>query len=700
MIARQNSDRIENIATLVCFLLTLAFHAWGASIGWSNLNLPGCEFRQTQTAISAHFIRQEKNYSLAYPTPVLGKPWSIPMEFPLYQWTVAKVADESGWGLTQVGRLVSLVCFYLTLPALYLLVRRLGVSGGRAPLVLAFVVACPLYIFYARAFLIEMMAWMFGAWFLVGYVLGVERRSPACLVIAAVAGAGAGLVKVTTLLAFLFPAFTWTLGWFWRDWHGHQGAVRWRALAGRAGWCAAGVVLPFGAAWWWVRYSDHIKAQSAAGAFLQSASMTNYNFGVGVRFDPAIWSQHWTVISSELATVPVLVISGIVALFFARARWRQIGLLVFFFFAVQLMFPILYAWHEYYYVAIAMLLMTAVGLAVCGLLESQVPRWAAWAVIVGLLAIQGHAYLVRLYPVQAAPSPGGSELTRALRQVTEPDDILIVAGDDWSSMIPYYAERRAFMIRRDLETTWQLIEPAFAALKGETVGALVLLGPQRENQRLHDLAVTRFQLDPRPAFHRQDADVYLPRQSRALDLALLTKVPGIALPPEATRPPEAALGREIDMSGWRPRHQTLFAMITPRPWKYFSTFGLNPTRYHDHDYVWAHPETRLWFRLPAGRHRLTALTEFIADAYEGKLSWQDRSDGVELVLQVRGLGGEPREIGRKLIDPRANPKDRGRRVVVFDFVLEDAGDMQFAVLPGPVGSTTRDWFLLGAMKIE
>ena len=71
----------------------------GATLGWKSLNLPGCEFRQTQTAVSAFFIQREHNFSLAYPTPVLGKPWSIPLEFPLYQWTVVVVSDGLGVAL-------------------------------------------------------------------------------------------------------------------------------------------------------------------------------------------------------------------------------------------------------------------------------------------------------------------------------------------------------------------------------------------------------------------------------------------------------------------------------------------------------------------------------------------------------------------------------------------------------------------------
>jgi hypothetical protein len=700
MSAPAQPDRTENIVAVVCLGLCAIFHAWGATVGWRNLNLPGCEFRQTQTAISAHFILQEKNYSLAYPTPVLGKPWSIPMEFPLYQWTVAKVAEKTGWPLTQVGRGVSLACFYLGLPALFGLLCRLGLRRSRAAVVLCFVLCCPLYVFYARSFLIETMAWMFGLWFLLGYVHAVEKRSLSWLAVAAVGGAGAGLVKVTTLMALLFPAFSWTLYWFWLDWRGAQGVSRAVALRARVAWCAAAVAVPFAAAWWWVRYSDLIKAQSPTGSFLQSAGMAGYNFGVGVRFDPAIWAQHWRVIFHEVTTIPVLVAAGVAAVCFARARWWLIALLVFYFFAVQLMFPILYAWHEYYYVAIAMLLAVAIGLALVGLLESRWPRWAAWAAIIGVMLGQCWGYYTRYYAEQSHWSPGGSELSVALRQVTEPNDVIIVAGNDWSSMLPYYAQRRALMIRRDLETTWQVIEPAFAALKSEPVAALVLFDAQRQNIPLRDLAVRQFNLDPVPVFHWHDTDVYLRRGVRAQDLALLAGVGGITLSPEGRMPPEYYQNREVDLSDWLPRHMVRFNLMQPLPRKFFSSFGANPVRYHDHDFLWIHPVTRLWFPVPAGKHRLAVKVEFIADAYDEKLIWQDRTDGVDLVVSAPDGGGGMHEVGRRVLDPRGNAADRGLLTINFDFAADQAGDVEFAVLPGAAGGNARDWILLQQLRID
>src|SRR6478735_8608477 len=170
------------------FALCLAFHFWGVRVGWESRNLPGNEFRQAQTALSAYWIKAENNFSPAYPTPVLGKPWSIPMEFPLYQWTVVVTGKVTGWGLTKAGRAVSIACFYLCLPAVFLLLARWRVACGHRWLVLAMIVTCPLYIYYGRAFLIETMALMFGLWFWVGFERAVVERSRLWFAIAVVAG--------------------------------------------------------------------------------------------------------------------------------------------------------------------------------------------------------------------------------------------------------------------------------------------------------------------------------------------------------------------------------------------------------------------------------------------------------------------------------------------------------------------------------
>lgn len=159
--------------------LVALMHLAGALVGWDSERLPGNEFRQTHTAITAYFIQQDSDFSLRYPTPLLGKPWSVPYEFPLYQWTVVGFSNLTGYPLVQSGRLITLLCFYAMLPALAWLVRRFTGSGRATLLTLIFTLTCPLYVFYARAFLIDLMALAAAMWYARCLVpcLEAERRS-------------------------------------------------------------------------------------------------------------------------------------------------------------------------------------------------------------------------------------------------------------------------------------------------------------------------------------------------------------------------------------------------------------------------------------------------------------------------------------------------------------------------------------------
>lgn len=251
---------------------------------------------------------------------------------------------------------------------------------------LAFVLSCPLYIFYAQTFLIETMAWMFGLWFLLGFMRATERRTGAWWLLAAVGGTGAALVKVTTFAFFLLPAAAWIGFLLWQERPGrHLGS--WRPWLGIAGQGLASLALPCMLAEVWIHYTDAIKAQSVGGVFLVSAHQRGYIFGIGVRFSWEYWQQHFVILFREIASWPVL--AGTLAILIAtRAYWRLALVLVACFFAVQVVFPILYAWHEYYYVTNAVALMVVIGLAADALLNSRLPRAAAWVVVVGLLAMQ------------------------------------------------------------------------------------------------------------------------------------------------------------------------------------------------------------------------------------------------------------------------------------------------------------------------
>ncbi|MEN9403745.1 MAG: hypothetical protein RL091_2448, partial [Verrucomicrobiota bacterium] len=146
-------------ALVVVTSLCLLTQSWHASI------LDRYEFRQLQTALSTWWMAQE-GWHLDYLTPLFGPPWSVPMEFPTYQVLVAGLHHFTGLPIEQAGRLIGIVMLFACLPALYDLLELAAIPPSRRLVVLAVVLTSPIYLFFARTFMIETTALCFAVWFL------------------------------------------------------------------------------------------------------------------------------------------------------------------------------------------------------------------------------------------------------------------------------------------------------------------------------------------------------------------------------------------------------------------------------------------------------------------------------------------------------------------------------------------------------
>ena len=152
-----SSDRsLENSFVFVLFIALIGVTLRALFVLASGLWQPLLDlhsFRQTQTALSAYWLLRGGPW-LAYETPVLGAPWSIPFEFPLYQWIVAIIAT-TGLPLDGAGRLVAFGFYLATLWPIYILFRAVGL--GRIAFLSTGILfmTSPLYLFWSRTFLME-----------------------------------------------------------------------------------------------------------------------------------------------------------------------------------------------------------------------------------------------------------------------------------------------------------------------------------------------------------------------------------------------------------------------------------------------------------------------------------------------------------------------------------------------------------------
>lgn len=167
------SSRTSGRLAFAFLVVALGLNVWSVTRGWHGSLSDAHEFRQIQTALTPAYHFKATGFRLDYETPVLGPPWSIPMEFPSYQAAVAGLSSVTGWPLEQCGRGVSVLFFCAGLVALYLILRHSGLSRVAGWCAVAATLTAPLYAFYARTFLIETTALCFGLWFLWGFQQGL-----------------------------------------------------------------------------------------------------------------------------------------------------------------------------------------------------------------------------------------------------------------------------------------------------------------------------------------------------------------------------------------------------------------------------------------------------------------------------------------------------------------------------------------------
>jgi hypothetical protein len=668
----------ENLLVLGFFLVALLTHAW---LGTRNMTTPfmmGHEFRQAQTALISYYVDQKNDFSLLYEVPILGKPWvSILLEVPIYEWSVVGLSRVLDLPHYVSARIISLGCFYLCLPAFWLLLGQIGVSRHRRLLTLALILCCPVYIFYSRAFLMESMELMCCAWFLYCFVRMMQVRRWPWFLLTAAAGTGAALIKSATFAVWLLPAAGYVVWWLWRDWRVLRS---WSAALQTAFWGLAGVVVALGALRLWIQLTDPIKALHASAWIFTSANLSVGNWGLG-ELAARVSGQTWGILLerwSEALMPPWVVGLGLIAglLVFPAERARVAGVAAVFFLA-QLMFPFAYAYQEYYYYACGVFLLGALGFVLGGVLDSRLPRWLCWLLLLVLPAAELHTYWRVYYGQQMIKSDGGFSFTQTLRELTPRDSVIIVSGADWAAMIPFYSQRRALMIRNGLGNDPAYLQRAFGDLADEDVAALVLVFDERKNMKLKELAAAEFGLDSEPTFTHEIADIYCnQRYSNLVKEGL--KQRGYFGDIKVPNPSLINLLVPVTQLVNQGLAKTAFSMVSPAPLKVRFTYGISHMNKDGVSVLDAHPDSDLWLRPPAGATQIEWDFGMISTAWEKS---GDKTQGV--ILKVVGLlpDGTQRVIFERSLDPVAVEADRGDQRASIAFQASPGEMLQFSVRP-------------------
>jgi hypothetical protein len=448
---------LSHAAQWVLLLVVFSIYLLLVAQGFGPWITDDHSFRQTQTALTALYFRGWQDL-VFYQTPVLGPPWAMPFEFPLYQAMVRGLHEVTALSLETSGRLVAISFFLGCLWPLWSFIRYLGV--GRPGLVLAPILLSPLYVFWSRAFTIETTALFFTlayAWLVIDFMQAHNPRKLTAVTLV-VAGTLAMLVKVTTALPVIMALALWSV---WYLINVQRARYRgWRRL-----FLLGLLHLPIMAlAYAWLGYADAVKAAHPVAYRLTSAALADWNFGPwSQRFELETWfalanntvDMFFPFSRRELAMKASLsiLLATVSLVFFLRCdhsrRW-QIGLLVALFVLPFMIFTNLHRVHNYYQVANGVFLCLALGLAIQGALENARTCTARMqiAALGGVLAISFILSSLHYLNAKSSHVPSLAALTALIQTSSESDTLLAIAqsGGEWSSQLPYQAGRRALTV--------------------------------------------------------------------------------------------------------------------------------------------------------------------------------------------------------------------------------------------------------------
>ena len=495
---------------LLIFAVCLIHSFWGISGGWNNPLIDVHAFRQTQTAISVFYLLKGSPW-LAYETPVLGVPWSIPLEFPLYQGIVAILVKLLQTPIDQTGRFVSAFFFYLSLIPIYVILSYLQVARAFRWLFLSLFLASPLYLFWARTFMIESTALFFSLAYLACIAVYFRYKSPIIALLACLFGIAASLTKVTTMAGFLILACVWIgINWFKKD--SSRNLAKDLLIP-----VVVFIIIPFLIAKIWVNFTDAQKLLNPMAAdFITSKALRDWNFGtIAQKLSRSQWRNYLTRTLNDVFGGLIISVMALVILpIFTSKKLLSYGLSLLFILTVAI-FTNLHFVHNYYPYANAIFLLGASGFTIMGLIEKQRKIWQSvgWFFLALILLSQLQFYRAFWYPTKLH---GDSylEIASQVQTVTSPEGVLLIYGDYWSSLIPYYSQRRALMIHNQASEEESKNALYKLSRANYQVEAIVFCRKTRENREDKKYLNSLYNPNDKPVFSNKRCDIYTTRHGK------------------------------------------------------------------------------------------------------------------------------------------------------------------------------------------
>lgn len=404
------------------------------------------DFRQTQTMLSAFWLLKEPFHFPAYLTPVFGDPWKVPFEFPTFQ-TLCAVLNVVGIPLDMAGRLTTILCFIVSYIFIVKILRLLSENNGTILPFSLLSLASPFGIIWSRTPLIDYcsVALCIMAVFYMLLAQVNNFKSTKHILLGLLLISLGAVTKITSVIVFIVPYLVLSAAYIYFDYKKQKNQNAIKHILILLLFC----ITPFISTLKWTYFCDNIKSQSITTIWLISKNMGGWNYG---DLNQRIEIKNWIIIFQRIRDELIPNIWFLLVFpFFLSFEQKKSTILLFSTIIISVILNIfiffnLFLVHEYYLICASFSTWLATSIGLSCLIDRfnylQEKIIILFSLILLLSAynfgnIDGNFTDLSAHPPVIA--------YRQIKEIVNKNQEVIIFGEEWSSRVPYYIERKCIM---------------------------------------------------------------------------------------------------------------------------------------------------------------------------------------------------------------------------------------------------------------
>ena len=445
-----------------CFVILIVFSIVVRFINIDNPILDHHAFRQTETAIVVQTYINEGVSIFKYQIPVLGEPYTIILECPVYQvcayyihhlLSVLRLTNNLDVSL----RVTSILFFYISCLFLYGFLKMYFNDIIITNIIMILYLFLPYIIFWSRTSMIETCAVAFACAYLYFYLRCIrnERFGILDVLCCILSGCMGYLSKSTTMIpacifiSFLILQQAKQVGLLKCT---NPNIVNNRVFIVKNVLIA---LIPAFIGFLWMRYADYANELFGFSSFT-SYNMRYWNFGtITQRLTPHVWGVLRNHINGIIPVIPLVILWCICIKHFIKGKDNKNMLIL----IATLIAPIttvlilfnLYYRHDYYMMSFSYLLCIHIGVLLYTALSKVmffnkkiVPYLVL--IVIWCVIVPRSLYISKLVSNVDIYNDQYRRIANIVREHTSPEDNLLIVGMSWNPSVAYYSNRKALML--------------------------------------------------------------------------------------------------------------------------------------------------------------------------------------------------------------------------------------------------------------